>query len=78
MNRLRAVFFLLLTTNAERATIHTRGDDMAILNFRLPDDLREYIEKQAADNRTSMGHYVVMLIDKDMKEKVAETNGANK
>lgn len=51
---------------------------MAILNFRLPDDLREYIEKQAADNRTSMGHYVVMLIDKDMKEKAAGTNDTNK
>ena len=51
---------------------------MAILNCRLPDDLREYIEKQAVANRTSMGHYVVMLIDKDMKEKAAETNGANK
>ena len=34
--------------------------------FRLPDDLKEYLQSQAAKNRTSMGHYLVMLILMDM------------
>ena len=42
----------------------------AVFGFRLPNDLREYLEKQAEVNRTSIGHYIVMLIDKDMKTQM--------
>lgn len=42
----------------------------AVFGFRLPKDLREYLEKQAEVNRTSIGHYIVMLIDKDMKTQM--------
>ena len=38
------------------------------LSLRLPDDIKKYLQEQAQENRTSMGHYIVMLIDKDMKE----------
>lgn len=40
-----------------------------VFAFRLPADLRRYIETQATRRRTSMGHYIVMLIDKDKTEK---------
>lgn len=45
----------------------------AVFGFRLPDDLRKYIKAQAKRNRTSMGHYVVTLILKEM-EKQGELN----
>jgi len=37
-----------------------------VFGFRLPDDLRKYLEGQAKRNRTSIGHYIVMLIFMDM------------
>lgn len=43
--------------------------------FRLPIDLKNYVEEQAKRNRTSMGHYVVTLILNDMKRKDEKENG---
>lgn len=40
-----------------------------VFGFRLPDDLRKYLEGQAKHNRTSIGHYIVMLIFVDMMDK---------
>ena len=52
--------------------LHSRakgGDVLSVaLSLRLPDDIKKYVQEQAQENRTSMGHYIVMLIDKDMKE----------
>lgn len=36
--------------------------------FRLPNDLKKYLQEQAKRNRTSMSHYIVMLIDRDKNE----------
>ena len=46
--------------------------------FQLPVDLKEYLKEQAEKNRTSMGHYIVMLIDKDMKWEERSKNGEEK
>ena len=49
-----------------------------VFGFRLPNDLRKYLKAQAERQRTSIGHYIVMLIDKDMKEKDEKRNGEEK
>jgi len=64
------VFFLCLTNVAYCDTLLIEVVNLAaVFGFRLPKDLREYLEKQAAVNRTSIGHYIVMLIDKDKNRK---------
>lgn len=40
-----------------------------VFNFRLPDDLKKYLANQAKRNRTSISHYIVMLIFLDMMDK---------
>lgn len=37
--------------------------------FRLPVDLKRYVCEQAKKHRTSMAHYIVMLILYDMMDK---------
>lgn len=40
----------------------------AVFGFRLPEDLRRYLNVRAKLHRCSIGHYIVMLIAKDMEE----------
>ena len=49
----------------------------SVFGFRLPDDLRKYIESQAKKNRCSLGHYIVMLIVKDMEQNRSVDDGNN-
>ena len=62
--------FCCLTCNIDCDTLSSEGGDVlsVALSLRLPDDIKKYLQEQAQENRTSMGHYIVMLIDKDMKE----------
>lgn len=36
-----------------------------VFGFRLPDHLRNYLQSRAKENKTSLGHYIVTLIDAD-------------
>lgn len=36
---------------------------------KLPDELKKYVKKRAKEEYTTMTHYIVMLIKKDMEAK---------
>ena len=38
----------------------------AVFGFRLPDDLRNYLRVKAKQQRTTVSHYLIMLILRDM------------
>lgn len=46
-----------------------------LFGFRIPNDLKDYVKKQALYHRTSTGHYIVMLIVRDMEEKIQQATG---
>lgn len=48
-----------------------------VFGFRLPDHLRNYLQSRAKENKTSVGHYIVTLIDADRtkNECVSKKNG---
>ena len=50
-----------------------------VFGFRLPAELRIYLETQAQKRRTSMGSYIVALIkrDRERKEKLQNEQGKN-
>ena len=41
----------------------------AVFGFRLPEDLRQYLQTMARQQRTTVSHYLVMLVLKDMENK---------
>jgi predicted transcriptional regulator len=41
----------------------------AVFGFRLPDDLRQYLQAQADAQRTTISHYLVTLILRDMERE---------
>lgn len=46
----------------------------AVFGFRLPEDLRQYLQRQAEQQRTTVSHYLIMLVAQDMEKK---TEGKN-
>lgn len=44
----------------------------AVFGFRLPEDLRQYLQKMARQQRTTVSHYLIMLVLKDMEKKTEE------
>lgn len=40
----------------------------AVFGFRLPEDLRQYLQKMARQQRTTVSHYLIMLVLQDMKK----------
>lgn len=42
----------------------------AVFGFRLPDDLRNYLQCKARQQRTTVSHYLVMLVLKDMEKEM--------
>lgn len=46
----------------------------AVFGFRLPEDLRRYLNIRAKLHRCSVGHYIIMLIAKDMEESGENEN----
>lgn len=43
-----------------------------VFGFRLPDDLRQYLDMMARQQRTTVSHYLIMLVLQDMKKKTEE------
>ena len=41
----------------------------AVFGFRLPEDLRQYLQAQARHQRTTVSHYLVTLVLEDMKKE---------
>lgn len=41
----------------------------AVFGFRLPDDMRRYLQTQAERQRTTISHYLIMLVLQDMEKK---------
>lgn len=41
----------------------------AVFGFRLPDDMRRYLQTQAEQQRTTISHYLIMLVLQDMEKK---------
>ena len=39
-----------------------------VFGFRIPDDLRRYLQAQAAKERTTVSRYLIMLILRDMQK----------
>lgn len=46
----------------------------AVFGFRLPEDLRQYLQRQAEQQRTTVSHYLIMLVLQDMEKR---TEGKN-
>lgn len=46
----------------------------AVFGFRLPEDLRQYLQEEAKRQRTTVSHYLIMLVLQDMEKK---TEGKN-
>ena len=44
----------------------------AVFGFRLPEDLRQYLQKMARQQRTTVSHYLIMLVLQDMEKKTEE------
>ena len=78
--RLRHAYALCLANSRNCDTLKREGGDIlgAVFGVRLPDDLKQYVQEQAQEHRTSMGHYIVMLIDADKKKKDGCANGQEK
>jgi len=45
-----------------------------VFNFNLPNDLRDYLKKRAADKHTTMSNYLIQIINDD-KNDYEEDNG---
>ena len=41
----------------------------AVFGFRLPEDLRQYLQEQARHYRTTVSHYLVTLVLEDMRKE---------
>jgi len=41
----------------------------AVFGFRLPEDLRQYLQAQARHHRTTVSHYLVTLVLEDMRKE---------
>lgn len=41
----------------------------AVFGFRLPDDMRQYLQEEAKRQRTTVSHYLIMLVLQDMEKK---------
>ena len=41
----------------------------AVFGFRLPEDLRQYLRRQAEQQRTTVSHYLIMLVLQDMEKR---------
>ena len=50
----------------------------AVFGFRLPDDLRQYLQRKAEQYRTTISHYLIMLILRDMRNERGENINAKK
>lgn len=46
----------------------------AVFGFRLPEDLRQYLQEQAKKYHTTISHYIVMLIFYDMMGEKRQEN----
>jgi len=77
--RLKHAYALCLTNGKDCDTLKREGGDIlgAVFGVRLPDDLRQYVQEQAQEHRTSMGHYIVTLILQDMARRKDEPNNGN-
>lgn len=77
--RLKHAYVLCLTNSRSCDTLRCEGGDIlgAVFGVRLPDDLRQYVQEQAQEHRTSMGHYIVTLILQDMARRKDEPNNGN-
>lgn len=49
-----------------------------VFGFRLPADLRTYVEAQSQKHRMSMGSYIVALIKRDKERKEGLQNEQRK
>ena len=78
--RLRRTYALCLTNGRDCDTLKREGGDIlgAVFGLRLPDDLKQYVQEQAQEHRTSMGHYIVTLILQDMARRKDGTNNGNR
>lgn len=78
--RLRRAYALCLTNGRNCDTLRCEGGDIlgAVFGVRLPDDLKQYVQEQAQEHRTSMGHYIVTLILQDMARRKDELNNGNR
>lgn len=45
-----------------------------MVGVRIPDDLREWLKEQVRRNRTSLSHYIVMLILKEMEKNGGDSD----
>lgn len=50
----------------------------AVFGFRLPEDLRQYLQKMARQQRTTVSHYLIMLVLQDMKKTEGKEVGKSK
>ena len=50
----------------------------AVFGFRLPEDLRQYLQRQAEQQRTTVSHYLVTLVLQDMKKTEGKEIGKSK
>ena len=50
----------------------------AVFGFRLPEDLRQYLQTMARQQRTTVSHYLVMLVLQDMKKTEGKEVGKSK
>ena len=50
----------------------------AVFGFRLPDDLRQYLQRMARQQRTTVSHYLIMLVLQDMKKTEGKEVGKSK
>lgn len=50
----------------------------AVFGFRLPDDLRQYLQRMARQQRTTVSHYLIMLVLQDMQKTEGKEVGKSK
>ena len=46
----------------------------AVFGFRLQDDLRQYLQARADAQRTTISHYLITLVLKDMQKEREKKN----
>ena len=47
----------------------------AVFGFRLPEDLKGYLQQAAQQQRTTISHYLITLVLQDMKKAEEKKNG---
>jgi predicted transcriptional regulator len=50
----------------------------AVFGFRLPEDLRQYLQTMAQQQRTTVSHYLIMLVLQDIKKTEGKEVGKSK